>query len=200
MSYESAKTALAACSSIDECKDWADKAAALASYAKQADDPSLHDHATRIQARAIRRCGELLQTFDGRGGDRTKSGSAPTSARLSQRQAADQAGMSKDQEVTAVRVANVPAEDFESAVESDHPPTVTRLAELGTATKPAPPGFVQATHAIGTVKEFAAFCAEHPAEFVAGGIYPYEAPKIRAHVTVIEAWLSLFVAHLEADS
>jgi hypothetical protein len=33
--------------------------------------------------------------------------------------------MSKDQEVTAVRVANVPAEDFEAAVESDDPPTIT---------------------------------------------------------------------------
>jgi len=35
--------------------------------------------------------------------------------------------MSRDQQVTAVRVANVPAETFERVVESPTPPTVTRL-------------------------------------------------------------------------
>jgi len=60
LAYESAKEALATCERIDECKDWADKMAALASYAKQADDKSLEVAATRIRARAIRRCGELL--------------------------------------------------------------------------------------------------------------------------------------------
>jgi AbiEi antitoxin C-terminal domain len=59
--YESARVALAECSRIDECKDWADKAEALASYARQADDDSLRKTADRIQARAIRRCGELLK-------------------------------------------------------------------------------------------------------------------------------------------
>ena len=39
--YETAKRALAACADIDECKDWADRAAALASYAKQAKDTTL---------------------------------------------------------------------------------------------------------------------------------------------------------------
>jgi hypothetical protein len=48
--------------------------------------------------------------------------------RFSQRQAAKQAGLSKDQEKQAVRVANVPDDDFDAAVESDDPPTVTELA------------------------------------------------------------------------
>ncbi|MCK9543966.1 MAG: hypothetical protein M0R03_18255 [Novosphingobium sp.] len=43
---------------------------------------------------------------------------------MSQREAAEQAGLSKRQQVTAVRVANVPDEVFEEAVESDTPPTV----------------------------------------------------------------------------
>lgn len=59
--YEAAKAALVACSNIDECMEWADKMAALASYAKQVDDDELELHARRIRARAIRRCGELLK-------------------------------------------------------------------------------------------------------------------------------------------
>jgi len=61
--YEQAKTALASCERIDECKTWANKAEALASYAKMADDDSLRRLSDRIQARAVRRMGELLQQF-----------------------------------------------------------------------------------------------------------------------------------------
>ncbi|PDT07875.1 hypothetical protein CO655_24960 [Rhizobium sp. M1] len=53
--------------------------------------------------------GELLKEFDARG-DHRKSGDAPTSSR---REVAEAAGMSKDQQATAVRVANVPADEFE---------------------------------------------------------------------------------------
>lgn len=198
-SYEQAKTALAACERIDECKTWADKAMALASYAKQADDDTLHRLATRISARAVRRCGELLKEFQSPGGRPAKT-SAGTDTSFSQRNAATEAGLSKRQEVTAVRVANVPALEFEEAVEAEHPASVTRLAELGKSARPAPPGFRAATHAIGTVKEFAAFCDGHAAEFVAGGVYGYEIPKIRAHVATIEAWLVLFLAHLNPEA
>src|SRR5262245_29355236 len=59
--YVAATKALSECTVIDECKDWADKAAALASYAKQAEDDTLLKMAKRIQARAVRRAGELLK-------------------------------------------------------------------------------------------------------------------------------------------
>jgi hypothetical protein len=61
--------------------------------------------------------GELLKQFDGRG-DHRKSGGAPTS---SQREVAQHAGISKDQQVQAVRVANIPAEKFEAAIEQPTP-------------------------------------------------------------------------------
>jgi hypothetical protein len=102
--------------------------------------------------------------------------------------------------VQAVRVANLPRDEFEAAIEHDQPATVTRLAELGKTSKSAPPGFAAATHAIGTVKEFAAFCQAHSPEFVAGGIYGYEVATLRAHVTTIEAWLMAFVAGLTEEA
>jgi hypothetical protein len=129
--YEAAKAALANCASIDECKDWGDKAAALASYAKQADDDTLRKHAERIQARAIRRCGELLKQIEPaskHNAQKTKGGQPPF---VSRTDAARQAGLSEHQQKQAVRVASVPQEQFDNQVESDEPPTVTKLAEQG---------------------------------------------------------------------
>jgi hypothetical protein len=167
--YEQAKIALASCERIDECNTWANEAEALASYAKMADDDSLRIMADRIQARAVNRMGELLKEHDGRG-DHRKSGGTPTSSR---REVAEQAGISKDQQVQAVRVANVPRDQFEAAVEGDNPPTVTALAEMGKKVRTVlPEDFKRATHLIGTVKRFAEFCTENNPEEVAPGVLP----------------------------
>jgi hypothetical protein len=134
--YESAKLALANCADIDECKDWADKAAAMASYAKQADDETLLNFSKRIKARAIRRVGELYNEIEPQPGTRTdlepREGDLP---KLTRDSVATAAGLSEHQRKTAARVANVPAEEFEAAVESDNPPTIEDLAERGTKKK-----------------------------------------------------------------
>jgi len=201
--YEAAKVAITNCARIDECQEWANKAEALASYAKQADDDTLRQMADRIQARAIRRAGELLKQFDARGDHRKKDGTVLSSAT----QMARSVGLSERQQKTAVRVANVPAETFEKAIESENPPTVTKLAEMGKQSRPAsitpapqyptpPRGFKQATHVIGVVREFAAFCAVTPPELVANGVMPSEVEEIRNLVGHIDGWLDRFVVNL----
>lgn len=103
--YETAKIALSECSRIDECQQWADKAAAMASYAKQAKDETLQRYAERIKARAITRCGELLKAIEpASGAHMKKEGAHPF---LTREQAADDAGLSEHQRKTALRVANV---------------------------------------------------------------------------------------------
>lgn len=201
MAYEAAKNALANCASIDECKEWANKAEALASYAKQADDDALFVLARRIQSRAVNRCGELLKTFDGRGGDQSKT--APMGIFAPSRgSVAREAGLSPKQAVTAVRVSNVPREAFEAAVESDDPPSVTRLAEMGRKPRdPAPAwtppeGFAEATQLLGTVKRFAEFCRANDPARIAGGVMPYEAAEAREMVATIDAWLDRFIVNL----
>ncbi|HXE02578.1 MAG TPA: hypothetical protein VN623_11585 [Hyphomicrobium sp.] len=131
--YESAKSALAHCFEMDECKDWADKAQALASYARQAKDESLRKTADRIQARAVRRCGELLKQIPpARGANQNiKDADGPKDKKQTRKDAAAGAGLSERQKKTALRVASVPGDVFESAVDSDSPPTVTALAEIG---------------------------------------------------------------------
>jgi len=140
-SYEAARTALAACESIDECQDWANRAEALASYAKQAEDGELRRLADRIQARAVRRCGELLKEINGRGINQYSEGGVGADTKLTQRQAAAAAGLSKRQQVTAVRVANLPEQRFEDAVDAERPATVTALADMGRQRRPAPASF-----------------------------------------------------------
>jgi DNA primase len=122
--YESAKAALARCFAIDECKEWADKAQALASYAKQAKDDSLRKDADRIQARAVRRCGELLKQIKPAKNQHDVKQRARAGAGPSRKRAAQKAGLSERQQKTALRVADVPTEEFERAVESEDPPTV----------------------------------------------------------------------------
>lgn len=211
--YQHAKEALAACHQVDECKDWADKAAALASYAKQADDDTLHKLAIRIQARAIRRAGELLEAFrTGPQGGRPKENGRGTPT-VSQRQAAADAGMSKDQEVQAVRVARVPPQEFEAAVESEQPPTVTALAARGTVTRPVPPArrvidmppvstpqMALTTRLIGLLHSLSEFCEAHTPTEIARGLFSNEPALIRTQLLTIDAWMDAFVAAMEAKA
>jgi hypothetical protein len=48
------------------------------------------------------------------------------------------AGMSEQEVLTALAVANVPPEVFKAAVESEHPPTVAMLAKMGKRSAPEP--------------------------------------------------------------
>lgn len=201
--YENAKTALSECNKIDECQAWADKAEALASYARQAEDESLRRMADRIQARAIRRAGELLKQIDRpeQGGRPKQNGEgAPT---VSRKQVATDAGMSDHQRTQALRVASVPEEHFDQAVESDDPPTVTKLAERGTKKVTDhlqghdPKQYYAATHTVGAMRRFAQKCQDNDPAFVAGGVLPKEVSEAKALVAELDAWLDVFVTNLE---
>jgi len=69
--------------------------------------------ADRIQARAIRRCGQLLSEIKTKQGAR--SDLVPSETRS---KAARKAGLSHRQQHTSLRVARVNGEEFEGAVES----------------------------------------------------------------------------------
>lgn len=128
--YETAKAALAECVRIDECKDWADKSAAMESYARQLKDDTLLNEAKRIKGRAHRRMGELLKEFDARPDNSAKQ-SVGDHTLLSQKDVAEIAGLSPHQTIQAVRVANVPLGDFESQIESSDPPSISQIAQQG---------------------------------------------------------------------
>ena len=158
--YEAAKHALAECERLDQCAEWADRSVALASYARQADDPELENHARRIRARAVRRIGEILQSYDARGGDRSKNVTPPAFAKdepffrteevpapgfakaepslriISRGEAAADAGISEHKARIATTLARWDADEFEAAIESPKVPGTTLLARMAKLSQP----------------------------------------------------------------
>lgn len=205
-SYEAAKAALAQCADIDECQDWADRAAALASYARQADDRSLETMAQRIRARAVRRAGELYKQIEPqRGGDRRSDQRDAAGPLMTRKQAAGDAGMSERQMKTAIRVANVPAERFEEWVESDAPPTLSQLAQQGTKPKARPivdlqgrdPGeFNRALHFTGDLEHAVNLLERLDVETVAPTLIPKEREQARRLVQRIDAIADRIIVRL----
>lgn len=198
--YEAAQRALSECSRVDEVKDWADKAAALASYAKQAKDHTLLHLAQRIQARAVRRCGELLRQVDPLPGARTDLGTVPTRG-----SAAADAGLSERQRKTALRIANIPSDEFEASVENTTPLTVSELAIRGTlprqqepAPAPIPADPVYVAQAITLLRQLAAFCASQDAKRIARAP-ELDAAVLRNYVGEIDRWLDRFITNLPSE-
>lgn len=199
--YERAKTALTQCSSIDECKDWADKAAALASYAKMSDDDSLRKMADRIQANAIRRCGELLRQFaKAHGANQNISEGDHTN--VTRTSMAEAAGMSKHQQVQAVRVAAVPYSEFSQLVDSDQPPTVTKLAEMGTKKYLIdlkgrdPKHFNKALHFVGDFENCLRRCKAYDVQSITAILTDTERRRLRAVINQIDAIHDLIMTRI----
>lgn len=203
--YEGAKSALMECSRIDECADWADKAEAMASYAKQADDDTLHKMALRIKARAFRRCGELLRAIEPKVG--RPSGNGVGGHPITRTQAATDAGLSRNRKRDALRVVNVPGADFEAAVESDDPPTVPKLAERGKASRPLvdlggrdPEDYATATQALGQLRRFAEFADVTDTDVVVRGAKPREHSAMDQHAAQIIRWLEHLRQRIEKET
>lgn len=197
-SYEAAKQALANCEQIDECKDWADKAAALASYARQAEDVELERKAARIRARAMRRAGELLKAIEPAHGanQNIRDGSGPNVE--TRKDVGERAGMSDRQIKTAIRIANIPKREFEKAVESPNPPTITTLAEQGVQKRapldPAtwlkgrtPEAFNKALHFTALVEEYAKDLGKSDLETILVNLDQDQISRIRASLESVEA-------------
>ena len=197
--YTKAKLALAACVHIDECKDWADKAEAMASYARQSGDTELRKMADRIQARAVDRCGQLIKQIPaGKTGPRLKSAGQ---IQLSDRDVARiAAGISKHLASTAVAVNSIQRAKFEREVESDNPPSVTKLAEMGRQRRQPPKAetrgaSAEETRAAATLTEavtaFARATKGIKIEVALAGCTATAAEALKADTKEAQAWLAM---------
>lgn len=165
--------------------------------------------ADRIQGRAIARCGELLKQIpDNNRGRPSADIPDGTVTNITRTEAAEQAGMSERQKVTALRVATFAEqqpEEFERQIESDRPPTVTQLAEQGRQSRPkplvdlgeiAPADYARATEAQGALRRFAEYCGAHDPIRIARAFKSHEIASLRQYVSSVDAWLDRFVTNL----
>ncbi len=208
VAYENAKMAIYQCNELDECKDWSDKAQALASYARQSADEELEKMSKRIRARAIRRCGELLKLLDGRPMNAEKQREVDRPL-FSKKEMGESVGLSNHQIKQANRIANIPEREFDRQLESDTVPTLTALAKQGTKplteqqiknrewlSKPKPEGFADAIHTIGMMKELKYYTDKFEPEYIIGGMDDEGKKKALEIIKSLESWFDKFVVRL----
>jgi uncharacterized low-complexity protein len=116
--YQSAKQALSMYKSVDEVKEYRDKAKAVEQYAKEANDHDLEHDAALARIRAERKCGELLRDMEKakRGPDKNGNGQRSQQTTPEQSKTLSEMGVTKDQSSKWQKLANIPEAEFESAV------------------------------------------------------------------------------------
>lgn len=101
--YRDACLAIRECSKIDQVAEWTNRAKALATYAREANDMTLITDAQKIQVRAETRVGELLLEMYP---NKTKTERALVS------------GFSRSRVVTAETLAEIPSDQLENVMNS----------------------------------------------------------------------------------
>lgn len=132
--YDNAKYWIAQYESVDDVKDYMDKAAAVEQYAKRANDMEMEVKAAKARIRAERRMGQLLSDMDMAKGVTMAGSSDGLNPRWSSESTAEESpktlselGVTKNQSSRAQKLANVPEEKFEEALEADEAPKVGRI-------------------------------------------------------------------------
>lgn len=112
--YDAACRAIAAAKSVDEVKDWGDKAAAMQAYARQAKNRGLEIDAGEIRMRAERRLGELIKAQKaGVGLAKPGPKEIGSDKEPNYRPTLAEAGIDKKLSSRAQKLAAVPASKFE---------------------------------------------------------------------------------------
>lgn len=113
--YDNAKKAIAEYKTVDEVKDFRDKAMAIEAYARQAKDYDLEHDASIARVRAERKCGEMLAEMEkAKGGEQYHRSSEATSAEPVK--TLSEMGITKDQSSKWQALAKVDEKVFEEAV------------------------------------------------------------------------------------
>jgi hypothetical protein len=206
VSYEAAKQAIIACQSPIECRTMADKAAAMAVYAKLRDDSELHNRAVRLQDWATRRWGELdRELYPDRSKANLKQNKADSpecGTSQSGKRPAPLDGTTEYQRVVSRRLAAIPEPEFVRQVDGPNPPTVAKLADQGRTQRvavadPAAENFKAACAALG---EFGKFCDTHDAIETAQTFGVDDAEMARRCAATLHQWLEAFAANVVGAS
>lgn len=130
--YDAARHALAEAVRIDDVKHIRDMAVAAQTYARQAEDRRLLDHATDLRKRAERRAGELLRQMKANGErDNGKGNRNPILKSQAVTPKLTDLGITKSQSSEWQRLARLPEPEFERIIDAAKAKVITALDGRG---------------------------------------------------------------------
>lgn len=134
--YEAMCNAIAECHRIDEVKELRDKAVALATYARQAQNFELERKAMAIRLRAERRAGELLKEMksngelrEGGSGNNQYKKELSNKATVPERITLEKLGIERTQSSVWQELAEIPEDTFESVLRSERPRSAAQIVD-----------------------------------------------------------------------
>ncbi len=194
--FKDALRALASCRTIDESKYWADKADALAAWAKIYKNNEAAAEAKRLKAHAYRRMSHLAdEIIEALGGPRKVRGLPGAAAKLKE------AGMSQNQVMRIRRIGHIPQAKFDALMAQKNPPGIQSMATEGIgrgrlgnklasseAWRKVSGSYSGASNAV----QFRHFCRKFSAYELGRGVASDEVPMARALVKELRDWLDEF--------
>ena len=150
--------------------------------------------------------GELLKQYDGRtnnyGNQNVRYNADDNSIATTQKEVAGQAGISEGQKRTAINLANVPINDFNEQIESETPPTVTKLAKQGVVkneflNSQKPEGFTEAMYIRGDISRLYDKMQKYDPLFILGGMSKDDIDNTKLYINHIEAWFDTFIINIK---
>ena len=138
--------------------------------------------------------------FDGRPNNAKKQ-SIDDPTLLSKYDVGKQAGLSKDQQVTANRLSNIPEDQFNHQIESNQVPTLTELSDQGKKKidylyKPKPNGFADAIHFKGALKELHSYIKKHDPDYIINAMDEADKKEVSSIIQSVELWFDKFIVKL----
>ncbi len=207
MRYDAMIAAIEECYSVDEVKEIRDRARALEVYAAQALNLGAERHAAQIRIRAERRTGEILKEMKESGERKTaaagrpKASEAPT---LLQPSLAD-LGISRDQSSQWQRLAEIPKEKFEEALQIPgvdiaekkrfYVPTTEGVLQAAGAVKrpPIPPIDRAALMVYGRIHGFEEVLNQPGSNFYAK-LHDFQQEELKGLIPKVIVWLQEMIA------
>ena len=196
VSYVEGLKALAATRKIDEAKNWATAADALAAWARMYKNDLAAAEARRLKAHAYRRMSELS--------DELAQKLTPSSKRKSPLSELKKVGLSGAMISRVRAVGKVPKDRFDELVKADHPASIATLAMEGIsagdnklAASEAYRVFSGGKYVRANARKFLVeFCRKTSALKLARGIKKEEIPAVKKILQEIEDWIEEFKASL----
>lgn len=191
--YDQACKALIACETIDEAKFYANKADALAAWAKINKSNDAEVAAQRIKLFSYRRMSELADEIAGPGKGRGRHGRSPGNAPIGQRQLLRGHGF-RNMEIDNIRkVGTLEKKAFDAFMASPRPPPMSHIHDsLAQSSIP----WREFSRRGGGLRSF---CRSNAAKECARELLPREVAAARAMAIELQEWIDEFERFLPKD-